>query len=88
MAVSNTFNSIRKSLVGSTDSSDEKVVNSLKSPNDAIVLLIHTWALENDLNLIQVGEGDVKNSGESSNGMYDFSFFFQLYVLRLTIFLL
>lgn len=72
MKVKDIFNSIRIALVGSTaDGGDGKVVNGLKSANDAIALLIHTWALENSLDLIQVGGQDLSTNSSSGLDHYD-----------------
>lgn len=56
MAISNLFNSIRVAFEGSDkvdvqQQADQHILSTLKSPNDAIALLIHTWAFQNDLKL-------------------------------------
>lgn len=57
MAVAKRFRSIQTALVGSNDHAE--AIASLKSPNDAIALLVHAWAVEQGLNLLAIGGKDV-----------------------------
>lgn len=63
MAVSRRFDSIKTALLGSTDN-DEKAIAALETPNDAIALLVHAWALENDLKLTAVGDNKTESSSK------------------------
>lgn len=63
MAVSRKFDSIKTALLGSAGD-DEKAISALKTPNDAIALLVHAWALENDLKLTAVGDNKTESSSK------------------------
>ncbi len=72
MAISDLFNSIRTAFEGSDQAytqqqADQHIVSALKSPNDAIALLIHTWAFQNNLKLTGINGKKLSNT-DGNNG--------------------
>lgn len=62
MSVSKRFDAIQNSFIGQVD--HEKAIGSLKTPNDAIAVLVHAWALDSGMKLLSVSGKDVE--GEKS----------------------
>jgi hypothetical protein len=78
MAISDLFSSIRTAFEGSDQANtqhqaDQHIVSVLKSPNDAIALLIHTWAFQNSLKLTGINGQKLSNT-DDNNGKFFFSF--------------